>query len=153
MTPTPYKEVECKDCEKGQHFCMARPCWALPQQVLWMLEHDVGVDKLMLDWWQDEAAGGPVVEIVSPAIVGREGKAAPMFPVGKCVFLGWRDLKCGLHGIQKPFEGAVVCCKGQTDEWKVELHFWVARQWDSEVGRKVVEMWKERMGVESPGNE
>jgi hypothetical protein len=115
-----------------------------------MLEHDVGVDKLMLDWWQDEEAGGPIVEIVAPSIRGFEGKPSPYMPVGVCAFFGFRDSKCGLHDIQKPFEGAVVCCKTFEGQKLVDLHFWVARQWDSEVGRRVVAMWKERTGVESP---
>ena len=140
-----YQTVECKDCEKGQSFCMSRPCWALPQQVLWMLEHDVGVDKLMLDWWQDEENDGPIVEIVAPAIKGYERKKVPYWPRGICTFLS-KDMMCELHGIQKPFEGAVTCCKQDVD-WMVDLHFWVARQWDSEVGRRVVEMWKERKAL------
>ena len=130
-----YKEYVCQ-CKKCISCCENRPCWPTPQEAKKLIENKFG-KQLMLDYWEDDEN----IYIVSPAIKRYEGRHAPYTPKGKCTFLDSNNL-CKLHDLGlKPLEGKVSGCKKSYPN----LHHDVAMLWDSNEGRKVVELWKTRL--------
>lgn len=100
---TDFKESVCQ-CDTCVSMCERRPCWPLPDEAQKLIEAGYG-PRLMRDWW---CRWPDDVVILSPAIVGEEGKYAPVWPTGRCTFLT-DNKKCELHdkGL-KPFEGHVA---------------------------------------------
>lgn len=129
-------------CEKCVAICLKRPCWGLPSEIRKLFEAGYGF-RLMQDYWARVVE--PDISIISPAMVGYEGKRAPFWPDGRCTFLT-EDNLCELHvpGL-KPIEGRLAY---HTDEKKAEpnIHKMVAMEWKSLEGQSVVNRWKEVVG-------
>jgi hypothetical protein len=137
--------VECSSCV---HMCESRPCWPTPEEALVLIERGHG-DRLMLDYWsgsfcdcgQDDhsdCVSGDDVMILSPAIVGREGKVAPFWPEGRCTFLTGTG-RCELYGTCQPLEGRVADCR---TDLTYPLHEIVARTWARREAQEVVQRWQ-----------
>lgn len=133
----------CKECVES----CERPCWGTPQEISHLL--DLGLaDKLMLDWWESYPSN---IYIVCPANPGHGGRGAPEDPwgfgifssMGKsslrsgCIFQD-KDTKCALQEIGKPAEARKTRCDSDCSG----LHEAVARTWDTDKGRAVVERWR-----------
>ena len=92
----------------------------------------------MLDWWFDHV-NNYTVYVLTPAIVGRDGKQSPAIPTGACTFLNGHGL-CGLHNLElKPTEGRESLCKGRTEK---DLHERVAETWNNPAAQQLVEAWE-----------
>jgi hypothetical protein len=121
-----FKTTECA-CEICIQMCKDRPCWGTPEDVQKII--DAGYqDRLMKDWWVAE----PNILILSPAIVGYEGKCAPSWPEGKCTFLSESNM-CEIHEL-KPLEGRVAIHSGSEDN----MHKVTAMTWDNEESQNFV---------------
>lgn len=124
-------------CEKCQGMCsLSRPCWGTPTDVKKLIENGFA-NRLMLDYYEGELDKKkiPYTEILSPALVGSEGKRAPFWPVGRCTFYTV-DGKCEIHDI-KPTEGRVVNHEKRYDG----LHESLAKSWGKRDGLKVIKQW------------
>jgi len=141
-------DTECS-CEKCVKMCANRPCWGIPNDILRLIE--LGYAKrLMQDYWAGNFSDKPRkfdgsddyhdIQIISPAIVGREGGGAPFMPFGRCTFLT-ADNKCEIHAC-KPTEGRKASCNHNTS---VNVHEYIARTWDTPEGRSVVEQFGKLM--------
>jgi len=137
-----YKETVCS-CDACKQACVERPCWPSPRDAKKLME--AGYSKrLMLDYWVGGGPGGEDIFLVSPAIIGSEGRRAPRFPFGQCTFYTKAGL-CKLHKPKlKPLEGRVVSCKHQSPN----IHFHVAQLWNNKAGRALVKVWKRKVGLE-----
>lgn len=140
---TDWQACSCEDCVA---MCKNRPCWPSPEEAKKLIELGYG-DRLALDYWVgegDDGLGelGETIHIVSPAIVGREGRNAPFWPTGRCTFLT-DDNKCELHDICKPMEGRLQIHENSTEQAR-GIHRDVASLWDTQEGRSVVHLWEWR---------
>jgi len=131
-------ESSC-DCDKCKEMCKRRTCWALPSEIDKII--DAGfADKLMLDYW----SGDPDFDLVCPSIKGSEMQRTPWMPTGECC-LQKKDGHCELHaGGLKPVEARLSHCN---DDEKIgdvfnKLHAAIAKEWDCDEGRKVIDRWK-----------
>jgi Fe-S-cluster containining protein len=139
-------DTECS-CQKCQGGCKWRPCWGTPEEIQKLI--DLGyIDRLMNDWWvgnfteNNDDVYPYDVQIIAPAIVGREGDYAPSFiPFGACAFLTPEGL-CEIH-VCKPAEGRKRKGCDKT-ELPFNLHEYIARTWDTEEGRTVVRTFCEK---------
>ena len=131
-----WKESTCA-CEKCKNMCRERPCWPSPQEAQKLIDSGYS-NRLMYDYWVGDGRTGSDIGIISPAIVGYEGKAAPSWSMGRCTFLTKDDL-CELHdkGL-KPIEGRVADHTGQLSG----LHGEVAFLWNNGYGEGIVKKWK-----------
>lgn len=125
-----YGRTECS-CEECQDMCRQRVCWPTPEEARKLMEK-FGT-RLGLDYWEDDSP----IFIVCPAIMGHEGEKFGWWPAGQCTFL--RNGLCEVHTI-KPSEGAISI----HDKKFPELHAKIARLWDSDVGRAVVEEFRSK---------
>lgn len=90
----------------------------------------------MVDYWVG-SPGEEDIEIISPAIVGYEGRRAPICPFGGCTFLTEKGL-CELHELGlKPTEGRLATCKGSCEG----LHEAVAQSWDNKESQIFAKEW------------
>ncbi len=125
--------------------CESRPGWPTPEEAKLLI--DAGhANRLMLEWWDaDEEL--PYIEILSPASSGRGGIKAPSTPLfsygrlnWRCVFL--KDGKCELFG--QP--GRPIECRAyyhtDSDKKTNRLHKEVAKAWNTEEARELVQTWK-----------
>jgi len=132
------ESTECS-CEECKNMCRRRPCWPTPKEVWALIDKGFG-RRLMLDWLGE-------IQIVSPAIVGCEGRSAPFVPMGQCTFLTYGGL-CELHSLGlKPFEGRMASCKPCASDLLREaaansLHRAVAEAWNNSNGGRAVERWE-----------
>jgi hypothetical protein len=95
----------------------------------------------MLDYWVGDGRDGGNINIVSPAIIGYEGRNSPWWPNGQCTFLD-PDGLCELHDLKlKPFEGRISSCKDDSDD--NDLHWATAKTWNNLKAQKVVNKWKD----------
>jgi hypothetical protein len=135
--------VDC-DCQICNSYCK-RPCWGTPKEIMRLIEAGYA-SRMYLDYWtRDDDEGGNIM-IVCPAEVGYEGMDAPFMVGGRgCTF--WDNCKtCALHTLGlKPIEGRVAYHDEVHD---INVHEWVAMQWDTDEGRSVVELWKTESGYE-----
>lgn len=116
--------------------CETRPCWPTPDEAKAIIEAGLG-DRLMLDYWESD--DGPI-NIVSPAIQGRESDHAPFFPHGQCTFL--KGGRCELHDLGlKPVEGRLAHHDGRGGE---ALHEAVAESWRNEQSQAFADTWAEQ---------
>jgi len=126
-------------CETCQSMCK-RPCWGTPEEIFDIMIAGHG-DRLMLDYWVDSFNGD--IKIVCPASKGCESFGAPYVVDKPCTFQDASSGLCALHSTGlKPVEGREVWC-GIDPESAQALHEQVAKLWDTEEGRAVVELWKE----------
>lgn len=142
----------CK-CSRCASYC-DRPGWPTPDEAEHLM--DAGhAERLMLDWWCADL-DLPRTEVLSPAIVGYEGKDAPddlaggpfalLFgsssSVGGCTF--FKDGLCGIHESgAKPLECRAAYHDREEEYEAVEnMHLEVARLWNSDRGRSLVARWK-----------
>jgi hypothetical protein len=124
-------------CGTCQGMCSkSRPCWGTPADMQKLIEAGYG-DSLMGDWFSDLEGD---IHLLSPALVGREGKMAPIIPIGKCTF--FNSGKCDLHDFGlKPSEGKKIHCKMDPGTaWSI--HMEVVEAWRTEEGRKLVKAWR-----------
>jgi hypothetical protein len=104
----------------------------------------------MLDYWAGEMMNtedgfvDTSIYIVGPAVKGHGGKNAPWWPTGECALLSY-DYRCRVHEM-KPLEGAVYGCQMADEDRVLDYHAMVARTWDSDEGRAVVELWEQTVG-------
>jgi len=127
------EEPSSCDCKICRSYCN-RPCWPTPAEAEQLM--DAGfAHKLMLDYWASDELF-PRTEILSPAIEGYEGEAAPWWPSGKCTF--HTEGLCELHGAYKPLEGRLA----HHAETPRALHYEMVRTWATPEGRLVVDRWK-----------
>lgn len=126
----------CEDCVQ---MCVETPCWGTPAEAQALIQAGYG-GRLMLDRW----VGGIVtdvdqIDILGPAIVGREGKPAPSRRWGRCTFLT-KEGRCELHGSGlKPIEGRLAHHDGTPDE----VHEAVAATWENPEAVALVAAWIE----------
>jgi len=117
-----------------------RPCWPTPKEAQDIIDAGFG-DKLMLDYWAGD--NNVDIYILCGATPEREGKKAEFLPHGGCVFQMENRL-CFLHDLGlKPIEGRVADCKLEPLEGEITVHERVAMLWDSDLGCKVVEEWRD----------
>ena len=124
-------ETVCS-CDKCKKMCR-RACWPTPAEAKLIMERGV---PTMLDYW----SGCPDIYIVCPAENGSENRFAGIWPGAGCV-LQTADGLCSIHDI-KPLEGRVASCKGTHEG----LHYHVAKLWDTDEGKAVVEIWRSKHG-------
>jgi Fe-S-cluster containining protein len=143
------KDTECS-CTKCVEMCANRPCWGIPKDIQRLI--DLGYAKrLMQDYWAGNFNDTPIdadnfsahydIQIISPAIVNREGCSAPFMPFGRCTFLTAEN-KCEIHAL-KPIEGRKANCDHSNS---VNVHEYIARTWDTPEGKRVVEQFEKMMG-------
>lgn len=118
--------------------CKYRPCWGTPQEIQKIINSG-HAKNLMLDYWVGDSDDSSIY-LLCPAIIDFEGGNAPLFPTGKCIFLD-DDSKCKIHNI-KPLEGRIAGCKNKKLYDKINLHKKVAMTWDTDEGKKIIEIWK-----------
>lgn len=137
MSENEMKEWTACDCDECVEMCERRPCWGTPEEIDQLIQLGYG-NRFMCDYWVDTLDCD--INIIAPAIVGYEGKAAPFWPQGRCTFLT-DDNKCELHDTGfKPKEGRLAICgeAGTPDN----LHEEVAMQWDTDEARDLVTRWE-----------
>lgn len=124
-------------CEECQAMCRRRPCWPTPFDAEKIIAAGMA-DRLMLDWWYDNAQD-TTVYVLTPAISGRERGQSPAIPTGACTFLNQSGL-CDLHDLGlKPTEGRESLCRDRTAP---DLHEQVANSWNSNTAQSNVEAWE-----------
>ena len=129
---------ECS-CDKCKGMCKRRPCWGTPDEMEKVINTEF-VDRLMIDYWADLEGD---IKIVCPAIKGYEKRCAPFWPTGQCSLFTPGGL-CPLHNLGlKPIEGRVASCITSEDD---SLHGEIAEMWDTEKGRSVVQLFKQKIG-------
>lgn len=130
------KDIVCTGCRGGVEACESRAGWPIPSEAKKMLDAGLAM-RMMLDYWASDGSL-PRTEIVCPAEDDRGGgPAAGIMPGGRCTFL--KDDLCEIHNSgYKPLECRVACCKKRDSR----LHLKVAKTWNNEEGRAVVEEWK-----------
>jgi hypothetical protein len=127
-------------CEECKEMCR-RPCWPEPWEASGLLEMGLA-RKLMLDYWY-ESDRDERIFLLCPACPGYESHDAPYWPSEGCVFQTRKGL-CSIHDSGfKPREGREAIC----GEFQDGLHEAVARTWDCEEGRELVERWKQLVGM------
>ena len=135
-------ECRCQVCSYG---CTLRPGWPLPAEAEAYLDAGLA-HRLMLDYWARNDGTKNDVGILCPAIVGREGQAAPFWPHGPCTFyVGGR---CEIHST-KPHEcGVAGCAAGFHDDGEAysRWRFSIVRAWNTPRGRAAVERWRTVVG-------
>ena len=129
----------CKECKD---MCRHRPCYGTPAEIWKIVKAGYG-SSLMVDWWEKDK-NLPYIEIICPAITGSAQGMAPRWPVGRCVFHDIDDL-CILHdkGL-KPLEAREV----MHDYYPPGLHKNMVKTWNTWLGRKIVELWKEKFFID-----
>lgn len=139
-----WSSCSCETCQKK---CRERTCWPTPEEAQAIIRAGLG-DRLMYDYWVGDASDGGDIGLLSPAIVGYEGKTAPFIPFGPCTFLTDDDL-CELHDPgMKPIEGRLSSCKdGETSQG---LHWQVAELWNNAEGQAIVREWEK--GIDELGD-
>jgi hypothetical protein len=135
-------------CERCKDMCRRRVCWPTPEQAERIINAGFA-DRMMLDYWE----GNQRIYIVAPASKGNEAAVSPWWPGGPCCLQG-EDGLCQIHSLGlKPVEAMVAYCGDSGDKEKEaaydELHEAVAMDWDSAKGRKVVKLWKNKVGHNS----
>lgn len=131
-------------CETCVAYCRKRPCWGTPRQIDKIIAGGFG-HRLMADYW----VGEPTVWLLSPAILGYEGKVAPGWPTGRCAFLT-TDSLCELHDVGlKPTEGRVAF-HGVPPIPK--LHEAMSNRWKNAEARDLVAKWACERGLDLPEN-
>lgn len=129
-------ESNCS-CEKCVRMCHRKPCWPIPLEAKNLI--DAGfANKLALDWWWSMKDDKDIA-LLSPAFTPEFTEDPFKIPFGKgtCVFLNID--KCDLHNLGlKPFEGRIASCKEKHET----LHKFVARTWDNDDARSLIEEWK-----------
>ncbi len=125
------------DCQSCQSMCAHTPCWPSPREAERLIREGYA-GSLMLS--EGDAGGG--FAVVSPAIAGHEGRAAPAVPKGACVFFT-AERRCALHDLGlKPIEGRLAMCAGASRPAPDDLHHRVAMLWKTKRGRRTIEVWK-----------
>lgn len=123
----------CRECVRA---CEDRPGWATPAEAAALLDAGHFAD-LMLDYWSGGfGEDGVDVDMVAPAIVGCGGGRTPWWPRGRCALLD--GAKCRVHATSKPAE-----CRKAGHGTPDDLHEAVARTWDTDEGRAVVERFED----------
>jgi hypothetical protein len=129
----PTTECSCKRCNE---MCSnSRPCWGTPSEIKRLIENGYA-GRLMEDYYEGELAEG-YVPVVSPALVGNEGRRARFWPIGQCTF--FKDIECEIHHL-KPIEGRIGDHSNSTSS--SEIHFSIMKLWDSPEGEIVAEIWR-----------
>lgn len=128
-------------CPKCIGMCHKRPCWPLPDEAEAIMNAGFG-NLLMEDYWVDSPRDVP---IIAPAVSGSGGLTAPFWVEGECVFLDEHD-RCILHnpGL-KPIEGRLAHHDEEVQgiSW-YEIHESIAKTWDTDRGREVVNIWRRK---------
>lgn len=136
------KHKNKRGCETCKDMCRYRPCWGTPFEIEALIDAGFG-GQLYLDWWVGGFDGsGDDLYMPQPAMVDREGGYAPdtWHPNRQCTFLT-ESGQCKLHSL-KPVEGAVARHDNFEALDRAVLHGLIARCWDTEKGRAVLERWK-----------
>lgn len=129
------QDSECQ-CQICKDMCK-RPCWPTPEEAEKLINAG-HIKKLMLDYYFSDND----IELLCPALIGYEGKEAPFFPVGKCIFQDISGL-CELHDLNlKPTEGRKSICSRKDIKIHQQLHKDIAMLWDSEIGKNIIKKWK-----------
>lgn len=130
-----YEETPPCTCGVCKAMCY-RPCWPTPKEARALIEMGYA-KRLMLDYWVAE----PNIYIVGPAVRGYEGERAPFWPTGGCTFQDESGM-CEIHNSgAKPFEARM----SSHERDNPDPHKYVAGLWDSDEGRKVMELWRKRV--------
>lgn len=130
-------------CVHCVNACKNKPGWFMPEQIPAVLAHFgaanledlLGSDKLAIDFF-DAPQDGPLM--LSPNVVGNEGKAFPFEPRGVCVFL--KEGLCSIHAV-KPFECAEALHSDAQPVFGVR-HAEIAQAWR---GRKELEEFRKEI--------
>jgi hypothetical protein len=117
----------------------SRPCWGTPHDIKQLINKGFA-NLLMCDYYDGDLNGTEIecTEIITPALVGYEGKYAPFWPMGKCTFYTEKGL-CSIHHL-KPIEGRV--CDHRYDEKVKYVHASIVHLWMTDEGKQVVELWQ-----------
>lgn len=101
------RESECS-CGACQRMCQTRPCLPTPDEAVVLRSRFP--DRVMTVVIALVAHRfGPVedyVDVISPAIKGREGATVNGYEKGECTF--YNDGVCEIHGQCKPLEGRLM---------------------------------------------
>jgi len=123
---TNFTESQCS-CPTCVGSCEHRPCWPTPEEAQKIIDAGFG-NRLMRDYWSGDGTDGNDIQLLSPAIVGYEGKVTPWWPEGHCTFL--KKGLCQLHDLGlKPLEGRITDCSGKDQNG---IHKYVALTWNNE---------------------
>lgn len=139
------KETECR-CKICQRMCH-RPCWGTPADIKKLIESGYE-DRLTKDFWSTSEDLNKQIYILSPALKGYESKSSPFFPESElgCTFFKYG--KCELHNKKlKPTEGKLASCKEKEYKEEPTVHELVAKTWDTEEGKKLVEEWCKKRNI------
>lgn len=129
----------CQVC--SDNCCL--PCWGTPADIRKLIDAGYG-DRLALEIWRSK----PLLEFLTPALKGSEGKRAAMRQWSRegCTF--WIDRLCAVHdeGL-KPTEGRMTHHHPMY-KIKYNIREWIAEQWDTDEARELVRAWKTEHGIE-----
>ncbi len=132
-------QSECS-CTACQNMCRTSPCFPTPEQVAELIggPHE---DRFMASRYIDEAHKREW-PIVAPKFFAGENGA------GRCTFLSPENL-CELHGQGlKPLEGRLVNHEHIANPvLSHALRRSICAQWDSELGRKLLDHYRAKVGV------
>jgi Fe-S-cluster containining protein len=143
------KQDSCT-CEKCVGACEHNPGWMTPQEARAAIRAGLA-NRLMRDWLEpsDELGNETRVWVLAPASIGCEGEDAPEMPFmafymgwskGRCTFL--KNGRCEIHDSGfKPIHCRVALACDQEYNIIAVNNFEVARLWDSDLGRQVIEEW------------
>ena len=124
-------------CEVCRASCK-RPCWPTPNEARRLIGAGYARRLMLVNW----AGNEDNINIISPALAGREGTSAPSWPSGRCTFQNASGL-CELHDAgMKPYEGRVT----DHEEHPAELHEEIAIMWNNKEGHMIVALWKDTLG-------
>lgn len=133
----PTESCTCVECRS---YCGQNPGFPTPQEAERLLDAGLG-PRLMLDWWNAQEDGGHEINLLCPAIKTYEGHKAPDDPTGRCTFFT-EDRLCEIHGPNKP-SGCTLVRHGNDCDARRTIQAMIARQWDTDRGRVLVNRWQE----------
>lgn len=132
-----FELTQC-DCEKCQRMCHA-PCCGTPDDMMKLIKAGYA-HRLCFDDWEGMPPN------IHPALKGYEGSTSPFYCRSKegCTFL--KSGKCELHDLGlKPLMGKFAHHSYEDSDYE-EIEEYVPSSWDTEYGRGVIELWKEKVG-------
>lgn len=129
------RSCQCNLCRLA---CQNRPGFPTPQEAQKAIDAGLA-GRYMKDWYEEDNRN---IYMLAPAIRGREGKIAPMWPVGTCNFL--KDGNCEIHfsGFKPQQCRQAYPCKPKSEKGYFENSD-MAKLWDSEEGKLVIINWLE----------
>lgn len=140
----PWTESKCA-CNECKSMCTNAPCWPTPEEAQRIIDAGHGA-QLMKEY---RAKGSVNIDLLTPAIVGRESGNAPWWSQGRCTFLSDSG-RCGLHkdGL-KPLEGRTAHHDSREESFPKspigeDQRDFIAATWRNPAGRALVKRWQKQ---------